>query len=49
MKDKKFREFSQKAGLELSPVAGPEIQEIIRSINAVSEDKVAKLREALSN
>jgi tripartite-type tricarboxylate transporter receptor subunit TctC len=48
MKDKTFRDFSQKVGLDLSPVSGPEIQEIIRSVNVVSEDRIAKIRAALS-
>ncbi len=48
MNDKDFKSFAARAGLELSPVSGRDIEAIVSKIEAAPEAKVAKIREALS-
>ena len=48
MKDENFKSFAARAGLELSPVSGRAIDEIVSKIEATNDVRVAKIREALS-
>ena len=48
MKDENFKSFAARAGLELSPVSGRTIDEIVSKIEATDDVRMAKIREALS-
>jgi tripartite-type tricarboxylate transporter receptor subunit TctC len=48
MIDTDFKTFAGRVGLELTPVSGREIKEIVSHIQAAADEKVAKIRAALS-
>lgn len=47
MTDSDFTNAASRAGVELSPISGAEIQKIIAGINAVSDEHVEKVRGAI--
>ena len=48
MKDDNFISFAARAGLQLSPVSGRDIEAIVSKIEATSDAKVQRIRKALS-
>jgi tripartite-type tricarboxylate transporter receptor subunit TctC len=49
MKDPGFIAESQKLNLEIDPMSGQELADLVRKVNATAPDVVARVKEALKS